>query len=177
MSIVLLSLTQTCPNPTHISTPKGLYNACCHYRHIALPEHIAITSCQVLVEWTRWQHCSSGASNLWPFCYKSYHLTNWAISASQIIPRMTCAKAKQTTCLLWNISFSVRRWCISLLEARAIIFCIYIVDKAKSFCLLSILGYSVSRFAKTGSKGKIFTKLIITIEMNWYTHCSYIWHL
>ena len=29
---VLLSLTQTCFHPAHISTPKGAYNACCHYR-------------------------------------------------------------------------------------------------------------------------------------------------
>ena len=27
---VLLSRTQTCFSPTHISTPKGGYNACCH---------------------------------------------------------------------------------------------------------------------------------------------------
>ena len=46
---VLLSLTQTCFHPAHISTPKGAYNACCHYRHKALLKHIAIVSCQVLI--------------------------------------------------------------------------------------------------------------------------------
>ena len=52
---ILLSLTQTCFYPAHISTPKGAYNACCHYRHKALLKHIAIETCQVLIfmdEWT-----------------------------------------------------------------------------------------------------------------------------
>jgi len=46
---VLLSLTQICFHPTHISTPKGAYNAYCHYRRKALLKHIAIVSCQVLI--------------------------------------------------------------------------------------------------------------------------------
>ena len=50
-STVLLSLTQTCFHPAHISTPKGTYNACCHYRHKALFKNIAIASCQVLILW------------------------------------------------------------------------------------------------------------------------------
>jgi len=41
---------------TIISTPKGAYNACCHYKRKALLQHIAIVSCQVLIffmdEWT-----------------------------------------------------------------------------------------------------------------------------
>ena len=48
---VLLSLPQTCFHPTHISAPKGAYNACCHYRRKALLKHIAIASCQVLILW------------------------------------------------------------------------------------------------------------------------------
>ena len=39
----IISPTQTCFNPAHTSTPKGSYNACCHYRCKA------ITSCQVLI--------------------------------------------------------------------------------------------------------------------------------
>ena len=46
---VLLSLTQTSFHPAHISTPKGAYNACCHYRRKALLKHIPIISCQVLI--------------------------------------------------------------------------------------------------------------------------------
>ena len=46
---ILLSPTQTCFHPAHISTTKGAYNACCHYRHKALLKHIAIASCQVLI--------------------------------------------------------------------------------------------------------------------------------
>ena len=46
---VLLSLTQTCFHPAHISTPKGAYNACCHYRRKALLKHIAIASYRVLI--------------------------------------------------------------------------------------------------------------------------------
>ena len=45
----LLSPTQTCFHPAHISTPKGAYNACCHYRRKALLKHIAIASRQVLM--------------------------------------------------------------------------------------------------------------------------------
>ena len=37
------------PHPGHISTPKGAYNSCCHYRRKALLKHIAIASCQVLI--------------------------------------------------------------------------------------------------------------------------------
>ena len=33
---ILLSLTQTCFHPAHISTPKGAYNACCHYKRKVL---------------------------------------------------------------------------------------------------------------------------------------------
>ena len=46
---ILLSQTQTCFHPAHISTPNGAYNACCHYRRKALLKHIAIASCQVLM--------------------------------------------------------------------------------------------------------------------------------
>ena len=61
---VLLSLTQNCFHPAHIPTPKGAYNACCHYRRKALLKHITITSCQVLIFMddepaATWQHCSS----------------------------------------------------------------------------------------------------------------------
>ena len=57
---VLLSLTQTRFHPAHISTPKGAYNACCHYRRKALP----------------------GASNPRLFGYESNTLTNCAITDS-----------------------------------------------------------------------------------------------
>ena len=61
---VLISLTQTCYSPAHISTPIGAYNACCHYRRKALLENITITSCSVLILWmsepvATWRHCSS----------------------------------------------------------------------------------------------------------------------
>jgi len=46
-SWILLSLTQTSFHPAHISTPKGVYNACCHYRRKALLKYIAIESCQI----------------------------------------------------------------------------------------------------------------------------------
>ena len=46
-STVLLSLIQTYFHPAHILTPKGAYNACCHYRRKMLFKDIAITSCQV----------------------------------------------------------------------------------------------------------------------------------
>ena len=46
---IVLSLTQTCFHPAHISTPKRAYNACCHYRRKSLFKHIAIASCQVLI--------------------------------------------------------------------------------------------------------------------------------
>ena len=46
---VLLSLTQTCFHPVHISTPKGAYNLFSHYRRKALFKHITIVSCQVLI--------------------------------------------------------------------------------------------------------------------------------
>ena len=36
---IVLSLTQTCFHPAHISTPKGAYNASCHYRRKALLTH------------------------------------------------------------------------------------------------------------------------------------------
>ena len=52
---ILLSLTQTCFHPAYISTPKGAYNACCHYRRKALLKHIAITSCQVLIFMDEWK--------------------------------------------------------------------------------------------------------------------------
>ena len=44
-----LYLIQTCSNPAHVSTPKGVYNACCNYRCKPLLKHITITSCQVLI--------------------------------------------------------------------------------------------------------------------------------
>ena len=34
---------------TYISTPKGVYNPCCHYKHKALLKYIAIASYQVLI--------------------------------------------------------------------------------------------------------------------------------
>ena len=40
---VLLSPTQTCFHPAHISTRKGAYEACCHYRRTTLLEHLAFT--------------------------------------------------------------------------------------------------------------------------------------
>ena len=46
---VLLSPTRTCFHPAHISTRKGAYKACCHYRRKALLKHIAIPSCEVLI--------------------------------------------------------------------------------------------------------------------------------
>ena len=78
---VLLSLTRTCSNPAHISTPEWAYSTYYHYRRKALLEHISITSCQVLIfmdEWTSCQHDRIGApgtSNPRP-----YALTNCAIS-------------------------------------------------------------------------------------------------
>ena len=62
---ILLSLTQTCFHPAYISTPKGAYNACCHYRHKALLRHTTITSCPILIFlWMSepvaiWRHCNS----------------------------------------------------------------------------------------------------------------------
>ena len=41
---VLLSLAQTCFHPAHISTPKGAYNACCHFSLKALFKRTAIAS-------------------------------------------------------------------------------------------------------------------------------------
>ena len=46
---ILLSLTQTCFHPAHILTPRGAYNAYCHYKREALLKHIAIASYQVLI--------------------------------------------------------------------------------------------------------------------------------
>ena len=46
---VLVSLSQTCFYPAHVSTPNGAYNAFCHYRRKALLKHIAIAACQVLI--------------------------------------------------------------------------------------------------------------------------------
>jgi len=84
---ILLSLTQTCFHPAHISTLKGAYNACCHYGRKALRKHIAIASYQVLIFYG-WVNQSPqdgiaahGASNPWPFGYESYSLTNCAITA------------------------------------------------------------------------------------------------
>ncbi|KAK2142966.1 hypothetical protein LSH36_891g01005 [Paralvinella palmiformis] len=46
---ILLSLTQTCSNPPHTSTPEGAYKAYCHYRRKVLHKGTAITSYQVLI--------------------------------------------------------------------------------------------------------------------------------
>ena len=50
----LLSLTQTCFHLAQISTRKGAYNTRCHYKRKALPKHIAITSCEVLISMGEW---------------------------------------------------------------------------------------------------------------------------
>jgi len=81
---VLLSLTQTCFHPAHISTPKGAYNTCCHYRRKALLKHIAITSCQVLIfmdEWISPHMTTLRPPKIRTFGYESYALTNCAITA------------------------------------------------------------------------------------------------
>ena len=39
---VLVSPTQACFHPGYISTPKGAYNVCRHYKRKALLEHVAI---------------------------------------------------------------------------------------------------------------------------------------
>ena len=59
---ILLSMTQAYFNPAHTSAHKGAYNACCHYRHKALPRHVAIMFCQVLI--SGWHNY-----NLYAFCY------------------------------------------------------------------------------------------------------------
>ena len=84
---ILLSLTQTCFHPAHISTPRGVYNTYGHYRCKALLKHLAITSCQVLIfyGWVNQSPHNSiaahGALNLRPFGYESYALTKCAITA------------------------------------------------------------------------------------------------
>ena len=89
---VILSLTQTWFHPAHISTPKGAYNARCHYRHKALLKHIAIASCQVLIVYG-WVNQSPhdniaapGDSNPRPFGYESYAPTNCTITARYQLP-------------------------------------------------------------------------------------------
>jgi hypothetical protein len=46
--LTVTSLTQTCFNPAHISTPQGAYRPCCCKQCKGLLNHIAISSCQVL---------------------------------------------------------------------------------------------------------------------------------
>ncbi len=46
--LTVTSLTQTCLNPAHTSTPQGVYSPCCCKQRNRLLNHIAISSCQVL---------------------------------------------------------------------------------------------------------------------------------
>jgi hypothetical protein len=46
--LTVTSLTQTCLNPAHTSTPQGAYSPCCCKQSNGQLNHIAISSCQVL---------------------------------------------------------------------------------------------------------------------------------
>ena len=46
---ILLSLTQSCFNKVHISTPNGAYNTCCHNSRKMLIKYIPIMSCRDLI--------------------------------------------------------------------------------------------------------------------------------
>ena len=49
-TIIIIPGSDLFQSNTHISTPRGVYNTCCHYRSRALFRHIHVTimSCQVL---------------------------------------------------------------------------------------------------------------------------------
>ena len=71
----------------HIWTPKGAYNACCHYRCIALIKDTAIVSCLILISgWmnqlhkTTLQHQSHKLSILWLWVLSSK--SNYAVMAT-----------------------------------------------------------------------------------------------
>jgi len=86
---ILLSLSESCFYPTHISTPKGAYNACCHYRSKALLTHShRVLSGTHFYGWVNQSPHDSiaahGASNPRPFGYDSYALSNCAITAREI---------------------------------------------------------------------------------------------
>ena len=75
-----VSLTQTYSNPTHIWTPRGAYNICCHYGCKTLNRHIAITSSQILISGWMNQSPHDSITDLepWilqPFVSESYSLT------------------------------------------------------------------------------------------------------
>jgi len=84
--IVPYSATPRPVSTQHIS-PKGVYNACCHYRCKALLKQIAIASCHISFFNGRVNQlphdsiAANGASNIRPFGYESYALTNCAIRA------------------------------------------------------------------------------------------------
>ena len=73
---ILVSPTQTCFQQAHIATPKGAYNACCHYRRSVTQTHIhhAVSGSHLYGWVNQSQHDSiaaPGASNTRPFGYQS----------------------------------------------------------------------------------------------------------
>ena len=97
----------------HISTPKGVYNACCHYKRKGLLKRIDIASCQVLILWmsepvATWQHCSSRSLEPATVGYESYALTNCAITARAFHNRLNIIC--KGTFIVLDISFSTLGW-------------------------------------------------------------------
>ena len=82
--LTITSLTQTCFNPAHTSTPRGAFSPCCHKQRNRLLNHIAISSRQILnYGWVNQSPNDSiaVASNTRPSDYESDALT---IAPSQL---------------------------------------------------------------------------------------------
>ena len=78
----ILYLTQTCSNPTHISTPNAVSYPCCYYRchHVLSGSQFCLRESAA-----KCQHCCSRASNPRPFGYEYYGITNWSIKPLMVM--------------------------------------------------------------------------------------------